>query len=65
MRGLLSFDHDTEILAIIVTVFKSEEVLNSRISIWVLLVVAFSSTVLSLLLTTELSLDAGRTLARE
>ena len=65
MRRLLSFNDDTEILAVIITVFKSEEVLDRRVAIGILLVVAFPGTVLLVLSTANLVLDARRALARE
>ena len=66
MLGLLPFNYDSEVIAIVITILKGEEVLDSRIAIWVLLVVALPTTILLELSTTAgLVLDARRALARE
>ena len=66
MLGLLPFNYDTEVIAIVITILKGEEVLDCRIAIWVLLVVALPTTILLELSTTAgLVLDARRALARE
>ena len=65
MLGLLPFNYDTEVIAIVITILKGEEVLDCRVAIC-LLVVALPTTILLVLSTTAgLVLDARRALARE